>query len=94
MIGVEERMTAAAKALERKKIDLLICDLPVVWWLAGMNEIAGLVVVPVLLSEEQLAWAVRKTEPELLASVNSALEKFQKDGRAKAIIKRWMPFYK
>jgi polar amino acid transport system substrate-binding protein len=85
---------AAAKALERKKIDLLICDLPVVWWLAGMNEITGLVVVPALLSEEQLAWAVRKSEPELLESVNGALEKFQKDGRAAAIIKRWLPVYK
>jgi ABC-type amino acid transport substrate-binding protein len=41
-----------------------------------------------------LAWAVRKSEPELLESVNSALEKFQKDGRATAIIKRWMPVYK
>jgi len=84
----------AAKALEKKKIDLLICDLPVVWWLAGMNENAGLVAVPFLLSEEQLAWAVRKSEPELLESVNNALEKLQKDGRAPAIIKRWLPLYK
>jgi len=84
----------AAKALEKKKIDLFICDLPVVSWLAGMNEIAGLVAVPVLLSEEQLAWAVRKSEPELLESVNSALETFQKDGRAAAIIKRWIPLYR
>ena len=85
---------AAAKALEKKKIDLFICDLPVVWWLAGMNEITGLVAVPVLLSEEHLAWAVRKSEPELLETVNGALEKFQKEGRATAIIKRWMPVYK
>lgn len=84
----------AAKALEKKKINLLICDLPVVWWLAGMNENAGLVAVPLLLSEEQLAWAVRKSEPELLESVNVALAKLQKDGRAQAIIKRWLPLYK
>jgi ABC-type amino acid transport substrate-binding protein len=84
----------AAKALEKKRIDMFICDLPIVWWLAGMNENAGLVSVPVLLSEEQLAWAVRKSEPELLVSVNGALEKFQKDGRATAIIRRWIPVYK
>lgn len=84
----------AAKALEKKKIDLLVCDSPIVWWLAGMNENTGLVAVPVLLSEERLAWAVRKSEPDLLESVNGALEKFQKDGRAAAIIKRWLPVYK
>ena len=84
----------AAKALEKQRIDLLICDLPVAWWLAGMNEIAGLVTVPILLSEEQLAWAVRKTDPELLESVNGALEKLQKNGRVSAIIKQWIPLYK
>lgn len=83
----------AAKALEKKRIDLLICDLPVVWWLAGMKENAGLVAVPFLLSEEQLAWAVRKSEPELLESANGVVEKFQKDGRTAAIIKRWIPLY-
>jgi len=84
----------AAKALEKKKIDLLICDLPIVWWLAGMHEAEGLVVVPILLSQEQLAWAVRKSDGELLDSANKALAKMQSDGRANAIIKRWIPLYK
>jgi polar amino acid transport system substrate-binding protein len=83
----------AAKALAKKKIDLLICDSPTAWWLAGMNEIQGLVVVPIYLSREPLAWAVRKSDPELLVSVNGALDKFQADGRATAIIKRWIPLY-
>jgi polar amino acid transport system substrate-binding protein len=83
----------AAKALEKKKIDLFICDLPIASWLAGMNEIEGLVAVPILLSEEQLAWAVRKSDSELLESVNRALEKLQKEGRAAAIVKRWIPLY-
>jgi ABC-type amino acid transport substrate-binding protein len=84
----------AAKALEKKKIDLFICDSTVVLWLAGMNEVQGLVAVPVYLTEEQLAWAVRKSDAALLESVNNALEKFQKDGRATAIIRRWIPLYK
>jgi polar amino acid transport system substrate-binding protein len=83
----------AAKALLRKRIDLLICDAPTAWWLSGMNEVEGLVVVPVFLTHEQMAWAVRKSDPELLNSVNSALEKIQKDGRASSIIKRWIPLY-
>ena len=84
----------AAKALLKKKIDLLICDSPVAWWLAAMNEVEGLVVVPVSLTEEQLAWAVRKSDAELLESVNRALEKIQKDGRSREIIKRWLPLFK
>jgi len=84
----------AAKALAKKKIDLFICDVPIIWWLAGMNEAEGLVALKILLSEEQLAWAVRKSDPELLESVNRALEKLQKEGRTAAIVRRWIPLYK
>ena len=80
----------AAKALMKKQIDLLICDSPVAWWLAGMYEAQGLVVVPILLSEEQIAWAVRKSDAELLASANQTLEKLQREGRSTAILKRWL----
>jgi ABC-type amino acid transport substrate-binding protein len=83
----------AAKALVKKKIDMIICDSPTAWWLASMNEIQGLVVVPIYLSREPLAWAMRKSDPDLLASVNTALDKLQADGRATAIIKRWVPLY-
>lgn len=83
----------AAKALTKKKIDMLICDSPTAWWLASMNEIQGLVVMPIFLSREPLAWAVRKSDTDLLVSVNSALDKLQADGRASAIIKHWIPLY-
>jgi len=83
----------AAKALTKKKIDMLICDSPTAWWLAGMNEVQGLVVMPIFLSREPLAWAVRKSDSDLLTSVNSALDKLQADGRATAIIKHWIPLY-
>lgn len=84
----------AAKALAKKKVDLFICDSPIVWWLAGMNEVEGLVPLPVFLSEERLAWALRKSDADLLESVNAALEKLQKEGRATAIIRRWLPQHK
>ena len=83
----------AAKALVKKKTDMLICDSPTAWWLASMNEVQGLVVMPIFLSREPLAWAVRKSDSDLLTSVNSALDKLQADGRATAIIKRWIPLY-
>jgi ABC-type amino acid transport substrate-binding protein len=83
----------AAKALEKKRIDMFICDSPTALWLEGMNEEEGLVVVPVALTHEDLAWAVRRSDSDLLSSVNNALDKMQADGSALAIIKRWIPLY-
>ncbi|HTR42390.1 MAG TPA: transporter substrate-binding domain-containing protein [Pseudomonadales bacterium] len=83
----------AGKALEKGRIDLLICDSPTAWWLAGMNEAQGLTVIPISLSTENLAWAVRKSDGTLLASVNAALAKFQANGTATAIIKQWIPLF-
>lgn len=84
----------AAKALAKGRIDLFISDSPMILWLEGVNTEAGLVSVPVFLSEEHLAWAVRKSDAALLKSVNDALDKMQKSGRAKEIVLRWIPNYR
>ena len=84
----------AAKALIKKRVDLFVCDAPTVWWLAAMHETDGLVVVPVLLTDESLAWGVRRSESTFLDSVNQALDKMQKSGQANKIIKHWIPLYK
>jgi polar amino acid transport system substrate-binding protein len=84
----------AAKALVKKKIDLFICDAPTIWWLAGMHEADGLVAVPIFLTQEQLAWGVRRSDTDLLNSVNAALDKLQQSGRANEIIKHWIPLFK
>ena len=57
------------------------------------NEAKGLSAVPIPLSEEHLAWAVRKSDTDLLAKINAALEKWQKDGSANATIKHWVPAF-
>jgi ABC-type amino acid transport substrate-binding protein len=81
----------AAKALAKGKIDLFISDSPTIAWLEGMNTEIGLAAAPTALSEEFLAWGVRKTDTNLLDSVNAALDKLQQTGRATAIIKHWLP---
>lgn len=81
----------AAKALKKKKIDLFISDASTIWWLASENETDGLVAVPIQLTDEQLAWAVKKTDVELLNAANQALARWQKDGHATQVIKRWLP---
>jgi ABC-type amino acid transport substrate-binding protein len=84
----------AARALAKKQIDLFISDSPTIWWLEGMNEEQALVAIPVQLTEENLAWAVRKSDSALLEAANRCLEKLQKSGEATAIIKRWIPHFK
>jgi polar amino acid transport system substrate-binding protein len=76
------------------KIDMIIHDAPIILMLAAENERQGLVPLPSLLSEEYLAWGLRKTEVELLKSANTFLEKMRKDGRLDSIINRWIPFSK
>ncbi len=80
-----------AKALAKKQISLFISDSPTILWLEGMNEEAGLVAVPIQLSQESLARAVRKSDTELLESINRTLEKLHASGEAAAIIRRWIP---
>jgi polar amino acid transport system substrate-binding protein len=84
----------AAKALIKKKVDLFICDAPTIWWLAGMHEADSLVAVPIFLTQEQLAWGIRRSDTDLLNSVNAGLDKLQKSGRANEIIKHWIPLFK
>jgi len=81
----------AAKALKKKQIGLFISDATTIWWLASENEADGLAAVPIQLTDELLAWAVNKSDPELLSAANKALGKWQQDGTANQLIKRWLP---
>ncbi len=81
----------AAKALLKKKIDLFVADATLIWWLAGTYEAQGLASLPFLLSEEDLAWGVRKGDTALLESVNQFLQEIQADGRFESILRRWLP---
>jgi ABC-type amino acid transport/signal transduction systems, periplasmic component/domain len=81
----------AAEALVRKKIDLFINDAPMIWYLAGRYEAKGLAVTPIVLSEEQLGWGLRRTDTELRTSVNAFLKKSQANGSLNRTFSKWMP---
>jgi ABC-type amino acid transport substrate-binding protein len=83
-----------ARALMKKRIDLFISDAPTIYWLAGLHETNGLVAVPVLLTHEQLAWAMSPADTNFVNSVNAALAQLQASGRADEIIKHWIPQFK
>ena len=81
----------AVQALSEERIDIFIDDAPVIWWKAATQEKAGLARIPIILTEEQLAWGVRKDDPELLKAANLFLETWKGDGRLKRAITKWMP---
>jgi polar amino acid transport system substrate-binding protein len=81
----------AAEALLKQKVDLFISDSPMIWYLAGHYEAKGLSVIPIMLSQEQLGWGVRRGDTELLKQVNAFLGKAQTSGELSRILGRWMP---
>ena len=84
----------AVKALIDKRIDMFIYDAPLVLYLASENETKGLTALFTLLTEEYLAWGVRKDNKALLEAANNFLKKANSDGRLQQMIKYWIPFAK
>ena len=81
----------AAKAVSKKKIDLFISDSSVIWYLAGKYETEGLVAAPMVLSDETLAWATKRSDQQLLEAVNAFLKKIRANGELNQVLRRWMP---
>jgi ABC-type amino acid transport substrate-binding protein len=80
---------AGAQALIRKKAELFFGDSTLIWYLAGMHAADGLSVASMALSEEKLAWAVRKTDDALLASVNTFITQSRQNGTFLKVFQRW-----
>ncbi len=84
----------AANALVKKNIDLFISDGPLIWYLASMYENKGLAVTPLLLNQEDLGWAVRRTDTQLLQSANTFLQQANSSGKLRAVFSKWMPGFR
>lgn len=80
----------AVKALLKKRIDLFVSDSTLAWHLAGVHSGDGLSVVPTPLSEERLAWAVRKGNDTVLNAANAYLTQATQDGSLRQVLQRWM----
>lgn len=79
------------QSLVEGRIDLFVHDAPVIWWMASEREADGLTPLSFLLTQENLAWGIRKEDRELLQSVNRFLEAWKNDGRLHKAIEYWMP---
>ena len=73
--------------LRRKRIDVFIHDGHSIAWLASENEgeLEGLFSP---LTEEYIAWAVRRTDAQLLADVNAVLRRWKENGVLNAAIRK------
>jgi len=84
------------KALRAKKIDFFVYDAPAIWRLRGQlreqyPDLAGRYHP---LTEEHLAWAVRKGDNALLDRLNAELAKWKKDGELESVLDHWIPVRK
>jgi len=80
----------AIQGLRDGEVTMVIHDAPAVWWAASRNE-DELVAFAELLNHEKLAWAIAKTNPELLVEVNEVLEQWKETGEGINILKNWFP---
>ena len=82
---------AAFAGLRRDAIDVYIHDAPTSWMLATTGDGDDLIGLYHPLTEESLAWAVRKTDHRLLEELNGALQTMRSSGTLRYILNRWIP---
>lgn len=80
----------AISALTTRHIDLVIHDAPSVQWVLRTRGDRSLFAVPGLLTEERLAWAVRKDDAQLFKRVGEVLERWRASGQLQAMIDKWV----
>lgn len=83
---------AGIRALEQGSIDCFVHDAPTIWRFSAdlATQHQGLVGLFEPLTDEQLAWAVRKSDQALLNQLNQELLRMRQDGRLKEILGRWI----
>jgi polar amino acid transport system substrate-binding protein len=74
------------------RIDVFVQDGPIRLMMLAENQSMDLTVLPSPLTDEYLAWGMRKTDPGLKESADRFLESIAKSGQLESIVKRWIPY--
>ncbi len=82
---------AAFAALRSDQIDMYVHDAPTSWQLANSKQDDDLISLYKPLTEEALAWAVKKDNASLLNELNRALGMMRNNGTLNYILNRWIP---
>lgn len=83
---------AAVRALEQGSIDCFVHDAPTIWRFSAdlATQHQGLVGLFEPLTDEPLAWAVRKNDQVLLKQLNAELANMRRDGTLQQILNKWI----
>jgi polar amino acid transport system substrate-binding protein len=87
-----DSIEAGVQALRDKRIDYFVHDAPTIWRIVGgllstETELTGLYRP---LTEEYLAWAVRKDDAALADQLNTALAQWRAEGRLDVVLDSWI----
>ena len=81
----------AARELSQGRLDMFVTDIPIAAWMVSQHE-GDLQLVRVRLTHEDIAWAFRPNDTQLLAAANGALARWRQDGTLRTILRRWLPY--
>ncbi|MBV5350228.1 transporter substrate-binding domain-containing protein, partial [bacterium] len=83
---------AGIRALEQGGIDCFVHDAPTVWRFSAdfATQRPGLIGLFEPLTDEPLAWAVRKDDAALLQQLNKELGRMRSDGALQKILNKWI----
>jgi ABC-type amino acid transport substrate-binding protein len=90
--STREALDALLTPVLVNRIDVFIQDGPILLMMLAENQSADLTVLPSPLTNEYLAWGMRKTDPGLKESADRFLESIAKSGQLESIVKRWLPY--
>jgi polar amino acid transport system substrate-binding protein len=86
-----ESVDEGVLALRTHRIDFFVHDAPSIWSISlapGERDLMGLYQP---LTEEFLAWAVSRNDPELKTRLDAVLDGWRAEGRLDPILDRWIP---
>jgi polar amino acid transport system substrate-binding protein len=86
----QESAEQGLAALRSGQIDLFIHDAPTVWRLAADLTNKDLMGLYWPLTEESLAWGLRKSDEDLRRELNSRLSRWKESGRLQMILSKWI----
>ena len=87
-------LDAAVQHLLEGKLDAVVNDAPMILHQAARHEAGGVTAIMTPLTQENLAWAVRSDNAELLEQLNSARDAMMENGKIRELVLQWIPFYR
>jgi ABC-type amino acid transport substrate-binding protein len=83
------RLADAKVFFDGNRMDMMVYDLFGAGWLVATRE-ADLEGIWIPLTQEELAWAVRRDDTQLLQDANRVLGQWRRDGTLAVILDRWV----